>query len=75
MTVAANNQVFYGRQGWKFYIAYLNDEPAATAVMYINNGIASLTFAATLPEFRGNGLHQNENWLYKNDLEHKGMKS
>ncbi|WP_028540215.1 GNAT family N-acetyltransferase [Paenibacillus sp. J14] len=56
--VAANNKVLYNRPGWKFFVAFINGEPAAAAVMYSNNGIASLTFAATLPEYRGNGLHQ-----------------
>ncbi|PZD97321.1 GNAT family N-acetyltransferase [Paenibacillus sambharensis] len=54
--VAANNKVLYHRPGWKFLVAYLNGIPAATAVMYQNNGAASLTFAATLPEHRGQGL-------------------
>jgi Acetyltransferase (GNAT) family. len=56
--VAANNEVLYNRPGWKFFIAYMNDEPAAVAVIYRKDGIASLTFAATLPEFRNQGLHQ-----------------
>lgn len=56
--VAANNVVLYQRPGWKFFMAYVNDEPAATAVMCSQDGIASLTFAATLPDFRGRGLHQ-----------------
>lgn len=56
--VAENNKVLYDRPGWKFFIAYVRHEPAAVAVMHIKDGIASLTFAATLPEFRGIGLHQ-----------------
>ncbi len=56
--VAANNKVLYRRPGWKFFIAYVHDEPAAVAVMRSNDGIASLTFAATLPAYRGIGLHQ-----------------
>lgn len=56
--VAANNKVLYNRPGWKFYIAYLNEVPAAVAVMHMEEGIASLTFAATLPEFRNQGLQQ-----------------
>ncbi|ANS74556.1 GCN5 family acetyltransferase [Paenibacillus yonginensis] len=56
--VAANNKVLFNRAGWKFFIAYVNDEPAAAAVMYLKDDIASLTFAATLPAFRGLGLHQ-----------------
>jgi GNAT superfamily N-acetyltransferase len=56
--VAANNKVLFDRAGWKFYIAFVHGEPAAVAVMYSKDGIASLTFAATLPDYRGTGLHQ-----------------
>ncbi|PAK52325.1 GNAT family N-acetyltransferase [Paenibacillus sp. 7541] len=56
--VARNNRVLWRRPGWEFYIAYVSGQPAAAAVMYIRDGICSLTFAATLPEYRGQGLHQ-----------------
>lgn len=56
--VAENNKVLWKRPGWKFYLAYVQGQPAATAVMYTADRIASFTFAATLPEFRGQGLHQ-----------------
>jgi len=56
--VAANNKVLYRRPGWKFFIAFVHDEPAAVAVMRSMDGIASLTFAATLPTYRGMGLHR-----------------
>ena len=56
--VAANNSVLYDRPGWKFYIASVDGQPAAVGVTYMKAGIASLTFAATLPEFRNRGLHQ-----------------
>lgn len=54
--VAANNKVLYDRAGWSFYIGEYKGTPAAVAVMYIHEGIASLTFAATLPQFRNKGL-------------------
>ncbi|MCM3628910.1 GNAT family N-acetyltransferase [Paenibacillus glycanilyticus] len=54
--VADNNRVLYERQGWKFFIGHVDEQPAGVAVMYVNNGIASLTFAATLPEYRRRGL-------------------
>ncbi|MFF3925231.1 GNAT family N-acetyltransferase [Paenibacillus lactis] len=57
-SVAANNRVLAARKGWRFYLAYVQDEPAAAGVMYINEGIASLTFGATLPEYRRHGLHR-----------------
>lgn len=56
--VTRNNEVLLHRPGWKFYIAYVDDRPAAAAVMYIKDSKASLTFAATLPEFRQQGLHR-----------------
>lgn len=57
--VAANNQVLYQRSGWRFYIGFLKEQPAAVAVMYMQNNMASLTFAATLPEYRNRGLQTN----------------
>ncbi|WP_055108591.1 hypothetical protein [Paenibacillus ihumii] len=56
--VAQNNQVLYGRPGWKFFIAMKDEIPAAAGVMHMNNSVASLTFAGTLPECRHSGLHQ-----------------
>ncbi|GKU76596.1 hypothetical protein L3i20_v209930 [Paenibacillus sp. L3-i20] len=37
-------------------MAFLNDIPAAVAAMHIDNNIASCALAATIPEFRNNGL-------------------
>jgi len=54
--VAANNRVLSGRAGWTHYIAYVEDSPAAVGVMYRKASVASLTFAATLPEYRNRGL-------------------
>lgn len=54
--VAANNQVLYDRPGWRFFIGFADGQPAGVAVMHRHNAIASLTFAATLPEFRRRGL-------------------
>lgn len=56
--VAANNRVLFGRPGWKFYLALVDDVPAAAAVMYIKDKAASFTFAATLPAYRQQGVHQ-----------------
>lgn len=56
--VAENNKVLYTRPGWKFYVAYIDDKPAAVGVMHMKDRIASLTFAATLPEYRNQGLQQ-----------------
>ncbi|GLX67589.1 N-acetyltransferase [Paenibacillus glycanilyticus] len=54
--VADNNKVLYGRPGWKFFIGYVDGQAAGVAVMYMDNEIASLTFAATVPAFRKRGL-------------------
>lgn len=56
--VAENNKALYGRPGWNFYLAYVKEEPAAAGAMYIKDGIASFTFAASLPQFRNRGLQQ-----------------
>ncbi|TVX95321.1 GNAT family N-acetyltransferase [Cohnella terricola] len=56
--VAANNQVLYGRPGWKFFVAEWDHMPAAVGVMHMKGEVASLTFAATLSEFRNRGLQQ-----------------
>lgn len=70
--VAANNRVLYGRPGWKFYVAFLDEEPAAAGVLRIRDGIASLTFAATLPEYRNMGLQRR---LLLRRLEEAGRQS
>ncbi|MGZ9584475.1 GNAT family N-acetyltransferase [Paenibacillus marinisediminis] len=57
-SVAQNNIVLFLQDQWKYYVAEWNGEPAAVGVMYINNGIASLTSAATLPQYRNNGLQR-----------------
>lgn len=54
--VAMNNRILYHRPGWKFYVAYVDQQPAAAGVMHMHNRIASFTFAATLPEYRRLGL-------------------
>jgi len=54
--VAANNGVLYGRPGWRFYVALWEGVPAGVAVSHTSKGTASLTFAATLPEYRGRGI-------------------
>ncbi|MBB6735191.1 GNAT family N-acetyltransferase [Cohnella zeiphila] len=56
--VAENNRVLHGRPGWSFYLGLTGDRPAAAAVLRAADGVGSLTFAATLPEYRGLGLHR-----------------
>lgn len=54
--IAANNEVLLGRPGWHFYMGLVDEIPAAVAVMFVHSGTASLTLAATLPEYRSRGL-------------------
>ncbi|WP_239004853.1 GNAT family N-acetyltransferase [Paenibacillus tepidiphilus] len=54
--VAANNEVLFRRPGWRIFLGYVDGIPAGAASMYMNQGVASCTFAATLPEFRRRGL-------------------
>jgi GNAT superfamily N-acetyltransferase len=44
-----------GKPGWLHYLAYRNHIPVACAALFIREEIASLAFAATLPEARGLG--------------------
>jgi GNAT superfamily N-acetyltransferase len=44
-----------GRPCWKFYMAYDNDMPVATAGMYIHDSTVWIDFAATLESVRGRG--------------------
>ena len=44
-----------GRPGWKFYMAYDNDTPVATAGMYVHDTTVWVDFAATLESHRGRG--------------------
>lgn len=44
-----------GRPGWRHYVAWDGDEAAACAAMFVTAGVATLTFAATRPEYRRRG--------------------
>ncbi|WP_409341207.1 GNAT family N-acetyltransferase [Paenibacillus sp. MBLB4367] len=54
--VAANNRVLYNRPGWRFFIGFVDGQPAGVGVMHMREGIASFTFAATVPGYRKRGL-------------------
>ena len=45
----------YGRPGWHLYLTYVQETPAAVAMLYIQDQIASLIAGATVPQFRGKG--------------------
>ncbi|MVO98500.1 GNAT family N-acetyltransferase [Paenibacillus lutrae] len=51
-----NNIVLFDRPGWRFFLGYIDGQPAGVGVMHIDGEVASCTLAATLPEFRGRGL-------------------
>jgi GNAT superfamily N-acetyltransferase len=44
-----------GRPGWKHYVAFKGNTPAACASLFIRGEIATLALAATRPDYRGLG--------------------
>src|SRR5260370_27023143 len=48
-------KVLYGRPGWHLYLAFVEETPAAVALLHIQEQIASLVAGATVPQFRGRG--------------------
>lgn len=46
---------FIGRKNWHFYMAFDGEKPAATGAFFIEGEFAWISFASTLPEFRGRG--------------------
>ena len=47
-----------GRPGWHLYLCCVDDVPASGAMLYANDGIATLTGAATASNFRGHGCQR-----------------
>ncbi|WP_053219301.1 GNAT family N-acetyltransferase [Virgibacillus senegalensis] len=56
--IKTNNQVLENERGWIFYLATIGGVPAGIGVVYIKGAVAVLAAAATLPEFRGKGVHR-----------------
>jgi len=54
--VRQNNEVLYDVPGWEFYLASYRGEPAGISALYIEDDVATLSTAATLPEYRGLGI-------------------
>jgi hypothetical protein len=45
----------YSRPGWHLYLAFVEEAPAAVALLHIQDQIVSLVAAATVLQFRGRG--------------------
>ncbi|MCA1320657.1 GNAT family N-acetyltransferase [Bacillus tianshenii] len=54
--VAQNNEVLFDHEQWTFYLASVEGEPAGIGAVFINDHIATLAAAATLPSFRNRGI-------------------
>lgn len=54
--VAQNNEILYNSDNWFFYVANIENEPAGIGVLFINDGIACLAAAATVPHLRNKGV-------------------
>jgi hypothetical protein len=44
-----------GMPNWYHYIAWIEDQPASTSVMFTVDGVADLFVTTTVPDFRGRG--------------------
>ncbi len=44
-----------GRDGWRHYMAFDRGAPAATAALFVDDGLGWIDFATTLPDYRGRG--------------------
>lgn len=56
--IAQNNQVLYPLDSWSFYVAMVDNVPAGIGVLFIQNGIATLSASTTVPEYRRKGVHR-----------------
>lgn len=52
-----NVRAWLGRPGWSLYLARVDGQPAACAILYLADGGAYLADACCSPDFRGRGLH------------------
>ena len=48
----------HGRPGWHLYLCCVDGVPASGAMLYVHDGVATLTGAATAPAFRGRGCQR-----------------
>ena len=52
-----NVRAWLGQPGWSLYLARIEGRPAATATLFIQDGVGYFADSATDPAFRGRGLH------------------
>jgi GNAT superfamily N-acetyltransferase len=45
-----------GKTAWRMYVGYLNGEAAATNMLFIGGGVASVFAVAAIPSVRGKGI-------------------
>lgn len=53
--IADSMMGLYGRPGWHLYLAFVEEAPVAVALLHIQDQIATLVAATTVPQFRGRG--------------------
>ncbi len=53
----ANMRGWLGLPGWHLYLAESDGKPAATAILYLHQGVAYLADACVHPDYRDLGLH------------------
>jgi hypothetical protein len=53
--IADSAKVLYGHPGWHLYLAFVEEIPAAVALLHIQDQIAVLVAATTVPQLRGKG--------------------
>lgn len=47
-----------GKEGWYHYLVWEDQTAIAAAILQIHNGVGHLGWAATLPKYRGRGIHR-----------------
>lgn len=56
--VKQNNEILYEIEGWQFFKAIIDEKMVGIAVLYIQDDVATLAAATTLPEYRGQGIQK-----------------
>jgi GNAT superfamily N-acetyltransferase len=52
-----NVRPWLGQKGWSLYLARAEGRPAATAILFLRDGVGYCADSSTDPAFRGRGLH------------------